>query len=178
MVQRPDELTDADIERVLAVLRTGSFDSVELEVDGVRIVASNAPTRTAPKTVVNPPASVVRPEPPVASPPHPTQQPTSPTVPLAERSEVSAEETVASPEFVTAPMAGIFYRRPSPDAAPFVEVGAAVPAGETIGLIEVMKLFTAIKADRPGILTEFLAADGEQVVKDQPLIRLGAEQAT
>lgn len=63
-----------------------------------------------------------------------------------------------------APFPGVFYRRPSPDAAPFVEPGSAVDAGTTIGLLEVMKQFVEVKADVAGKVVEVRVED-EQVLE-------------
>lgn len=60
---------------------------------------------------------------------------------------------------VIAAIPGIFYRRPAPDKAPFVEVGDAVEAGQTIGLIEIMKQFTEVRTETAGVLTAFSAED-------------------
>jgi acetyl-CoA carboxylase biotin carboxyl carrier protein len=65
---------------------------------------------------------------------------------------------------VTAPMPGTFYRRSDPDADPYVEAGDTVAADDTIGLIEVMKQFTEVKAGADGTVEEF-AADNEGSVK-------------
>jgi acetyl-CoA carboxylase biotin carboxyl carrier protein len=56
---------------------------------------------------------------------------------------------------VQSPLPGIFYRRPAPEQPPFAEVGSAVMAGQTIGLVEVMKQFAEIKAGVSGTLTDF-----------------------
>lgn len=60
---------------------------------------------------------------------------------------------------IVAPLPGIFYRRPAPDKAPFVEVGARVEVGQTIGLIEIMKQFTEVQADAAGVLASFEVED-------------------
>lgn len=64
---------------------------------------------------------------------------------------------------IQAPVPGVFYRRPSPDEDPFVEPGANVSADDTIGLIEVMKQFSEVKAGEDGVLKEFLV-ENEGVV--------------
>ena len=66
-----------------------------------------------------------------------------------------------------APMVGTFYRAPSPDAPPFVEVGSAVDIGQPLCVIEVMKLFTTIYADRAGTIAEIPIGNGELVEFDQ-----------
>lgn len=71
-----------------------------------------------------------------------------------------------------APMTGTFYRSPSPQDPPFVEEGQEVEAGATIGLIEVMKLFTTIEAPHPGRVVRILAGNAETVQADQPLFEI------
>lgn len=66
------------------------------------------------------------------------------------------------------PLPGTFYRRPAPDKPSYKEDGDAVAAGDTIGLIEVMKSFNEVKADRAGTIT-FIAENEEPVMAGQPL---------
>ncbi|MBK0866735.1 MAG: biotin carboxyl carrier domain-containing protein [Saccharopolyspora sp.] len=73
---------------------------------------------------------------------------------------------------VSAALPGVFYRRPSPDQDPFVEVGGAVREGETIALIEVMKTFTEVKAESAGTIGRFLLDDGDEVEAGQELIEV------
>src|SRR5688572_5712387 len=74
---------------------------------------------------------------------------------------------------VKAPMVGTFYRSPSPDAKPFVEVGQAVKEGETICIIEAMKLMNEIEADASGAVKAILVENGQPVEYGQPLFILG-----
>jgi acetyl-CoA carboxylase biotin carboxyl carrier protein len=67
---------------------------------------------------------------------------------------------------------GTFYRRPSPDAAPLVEIGSEIDEGATVGLVEVMKQFSEIEATAKGRVTEILAEDGEPVDAGQVLMRI------
>ncbi|MEZ3159499.1 acetyl-CoA carboxylase [Microbacterium sp. BWT-B31] len=64
---------------------------------------------------------------------------------------------------ITAAIPGIFYRRPAPDKAPFVEVGDTIEAGQTIGVVEIMKQFTEVRAEAAGVLTAFHAEDSGMV---------------
>jgi acetyl-CoA carboxylase biotin carboxyl carrier protein len=64
---------------------------------------------------------------------------------------------------VSTPMPGVFYRRPSPDADNFVEPGDSVTEGQTIGLIEIMKSFSELKASSDGVLKEFLVGNEDEV---------------
>lgn len=70
---------------------------------------------------------------------------------------------------VCSPMVGTFYRAASPTAAPFVEVGQTVNAGDTLCIIEAMKLMNEIEADHSGVVKEILVANGEPVEYGEPL---------
>ena len=74
---------------------------------------------------------------------------------------------------VKAPMVGTFYRSPSPDAKPFVEVGQAIKEGDTICIIEAMKLMNEIEADASGVVKAILVENGQPVEYGQPLFILG-----
>lgn len=69
-------------------------------------------------------------------------------------------------------MPGTFYRRPDPESDPYVEEGDEVSAGDTIGLIEVMKNFNEIKAEEDGRVSKFLVEDEEAVDAGQELVEL------
>lgn len=71
---------------------------------------------------------------------------------------------------ILSPMAGVFYRSPSPDAAPFVQEGDHVSHGDTVGLIEAMKLFNEIPAPASGTILRFLVDSEDRVEADQPII--------
>ena len=74
---------------------------------------------------------------------------------------------------VKAPMVGTFYRSPSPDAKAFVEVGQAIKEGQTICIIEAMKLMNEIEADATGVVKAILVENGQPVEYGQPLFILG-----
>jgi acetyl-CoA carboxylase biotin carboxyl carrier protein len=73
---------------------------------------------------------------------------------------------------VRAPLVGTFYRAPQPDAPPFVTPGDQVEEGDTLGIVEAMKLMNEVTADCTGRVVEILAGDGEPVEYDQPLMVL------
>ena len=73
---------------------------------------------------------------------------------------------------VKSPMIGTFYRRPSPDAEPFAEVGAAVEPDTVVCIIEAMKVMNEIKAEISGVVTEILVEDSRPVEFGQPLFRV------
>ena len=83
----------------------------------------------------------------------------------------AAPETPAEPEghVVKSPMVGTFYRSSAPGAKPFVEIGQSVNAGETLCIIEAMKLLNEIEADQGGVVKSVLVENGQPVEYGQPL---------
>ncbi len=82
---------------------------------------------------------------------------------------VAAAEPVISGHVVKAPMVGTFYRAPNPSSPAFVEVGTAVKEGDSLCIIEAMKLLNEIEADKTGVIKEILVENGEPVEYGQPL---------
>lgn len=82
------------------------------------------------------------------------------------------EEMRPSEHIISAPAYGIFHQRPAPGSSPFVMVGDKVGKGQQVGLMESMKVFSAIEADASGTVMELLASDGEEVDAGAPLLRL------
>jgi len=85
---------------------------------------------------------------------------------------VSADPAAATGNAITAPLTGVFYLSPSPQAPPFVQVGSVVAAGDVIGLIEAMKLFNEIRTTHGGRVRKILATSGQLVRAHAPLIEL------
>ncbi|MDH7570475.1 MAG: acetyl-CoA carboxylase, biotin carboxyl carrier protein [Armatimonadota bacterium] len=104
-------------------------------------------------------------------------QPAAAAAPLAPQlSQLGAQKAEdASLVPIVAPMTGVFYRSPAPGEPPFVEVGDMVEEGQVIGLIEAMKVFSEVPADRSGRVVAIPAKSGELVHQDQPLILLAPE---
>jgi acetyl-CoA carboxylase biotin carboxyl carrier protein len=73
---------------------------------------------------------------------------------------------------VNAPLTGIFYRSPTPQAPPFVQVGSQVNEGDVVGLIEAMKLFNEIRATKGGKVRRIIIENGQLVRAHQPIIEL------
>lgn len=103
-----------------------------------------------------------------------TQQQPLPTPSAAPAPQVAAEEVKEekhSPkgEYITSPMVGTFYRAPSPDSPPFVKVGDTVSKGQTLCIIEAMKIFNEIEAEFDCKILDILVEDGQPVEYDMPL---------
>ncbi|MEO8119728.1 MAG: acetyl-CoA carboxylase biotin carboxyl carrier protein [Rhodoferax sp.] len=82
---------------------------------------------------------------------------------------VAAPAPVATGHTVKSPMVGTFYRSASPGAKVFVEVGDSIKAGETVCIIEAMKILNEIEADQSGTVTQILCENGQAVEYGQPL---------
>ena len=102
------------------------------------------------------------------------QQP-APVAPPVSAPAVAAPAAAApasSTHAVKSPMVGTFYRSPSPGAASFIEVGQKVNAGDTVCIIEAMKMMNQIQADKSGVVEAIFIEDGEPVEFDQALISI------
>jgi len=93
--------------------------------------------------------------------------------PAGSGAQAAAEdEAIPEGELVRAPMVGTFYGAPSPDAEPFVSLGQRVTEGETMCIIEAMKMFNQIEAEASGTVVAILVENGQPVEFDQPLFVL------
>lgn len=102
----------------------------------------------------------------------PPQQITiSPQIPPAAPEKKPADVT-SSAHKLRSPMVGTMYTSPSPDAPSFVSLGQSVKIGDTLCIIEAMKMFNEIEADRAGTITAILVANGDPVEYDQPLFTI------
>jgi len=108
----------------------------------------------------------------VVAAPAPAPAPPAEARPAAGAAPVSEPEPAQEGHVVKAPMVGTFYRSPSPDAKVFVEVGQAVKEGDTICIIEAMKLMNEIEADASGTVKAILVENGQPVEYGQPLFIL------
>lgn len=93
----------------------------------------------------------------------------APATPVAPATPTAAVDTAADGHTVKSPIIGTFYRKPSPDKPNFVEVGDRVAEGDTLCVIEAMKLFNEIEAETSGTIVKILVDDSTPVEFDQPL---------
>ena len=98
----------------------------------------------------------------------------APAAPAATAAEPATKpEPVVEGTTVTSPMVGTFYRAPNPGAEPFVKVGDHVEAGQTLGIIEAMKLLNEIEAETSGTIKEICVENAQPVEFGQPLFIIG-----
>jgi acetyl-CoA carboxylase biotin carboxyl carrier protein len=108
-----------------------------------------------------------------AAPAAPSAAPALSAPPMHAREDVGAAEDVVTGNTVKSPMVGTAFLSPQPDAKPFVEVGDAVKAGDTLLIVEAMKVMNPITAPEGGVVKKILIADGQPVEFDQPLVIIG-----
>jgi acetyl-CoA carboxylase biotin carboxyl carrier protein len=141
------------VKKLIELLEESNLTEIEI-VEGEESVRLSRGSSLAPPPQYQLPA---------ASPPSP---PPAAAPPPAQREE---EAAIPEGEVVRSPMVGTYYASPSPEAEPFVALGQKVSEGETLCIIEAMKMFNQIEADQSGTVVAILAENGQPVEFDQPL---------
>lgn len=137
------------IKKLIEMLEESGLAEIEIREGEESIRISRASSVPAPAPVVQPPSNPTAPQ---------------PEAPTASTPAVGAPEPKVPPgQVVVSPMVGTFYRAPSPGAAPFVEVGSQVNAGDTLCIIEAMKMLNEIESDRSGVVRAILKENGQPV---------------
>lgn len=157
-----------EIATLVELFETSNWDELHVEIDGLQLFLSTDPharltSSTAPLVVAPVAAGSAVPVAEAVVP--------APRKPAEHKPEPHAEVLFAESNMtaITAPNLGTFYRAPKPGAAPFVEIGQAVDVDTDICLLEVMKLFTTVKAGTKGILRKVCVNDAEMVEFGQTL---------
>ncbi len=151
-----------EIREILRAMEATGASELTLETPDYKIQIKRGPAEMPARVAATPPAL---PSLPAESAPKET-----PAEPVKE--EAAPEETADDcPNCVTikAPIVGTFYRRPAPDAEPYVKEGDRVEKGQVLCIIEAMKLFNEIESEVSGIVRKILVEDGAPVEYGQPL---------
>jgi acetyl-CoA carboxylase biotin carboxyl carrier protein len=162
------ELTHEDVRKIVELVdRATHLDEIEIVYGEFRLhVRRSGSGETGIRKVTATP--VASPDADAASSPTPVDG----RHPAAPADRALSEGEVA----VRAPMLGTFYRSPSPNDRPFVEVGQRVKEDDIVCLIEVMKLFSSIRAGIDGVVARFLVENGALVEYDQPVIVIARDR--
>jgi acetyl-CoA carboxylase biotin carboxyl carrier protein len=155
------------IKKLIDLLEESNLAEIEIKEGEESVRLARTPTGGAPVSYAPAPTYAEAPRPAQAMP---MQSPVE-----AATGGRPAEGGPALPDghVVRAPMVGTFYASPSPDKPAFVSVGQAVKAGETLGIIEAMKMFNPIEADIAGTVLAIQCESGQPVEFDQPLFVIG-----
>ena len=154
------------IKKLIDLLEESNLAEIEIKEgeESVRLARVPKGALTAPAPVVH---HVAAPAP--AAPAMPMQSP----VEAATGGSHKPHADLPAGHVVRSPMVGTFYASPSPDKPAFVSVGQAVKAGETLGIIEAMKMFNPIEAEVAGTVVAILCESGQPIEFDQPLFVIG-----
>ncbi|PKO46525.1 MAG: acetyl-CoA carboxylase biotin carboxyl carrier protein [Betaproteobacteria bacterium HGW-Betaproteobacteria-22] len=145
------------LKKLIDLVEESGISELELTEDGEKVRISRNFTSSAPAQHYAPIHYA-----PQQATPAPAAAPAAEAAPVVEEGHA-----------VKSPMVGTFYRAPSPDAKPFVEVGDAVAVGDTLCIIEAMKLLNEIESDKAGVVKKILVDNGQAIEYGEPLFIIG-----
>lgn len=155
-----------EIKQLIKIVEKSDIDELELEEDGRKIrISKNSKAGAVPSPINGMPNPLFY---------QPQMPPPAASVPPASASVPTAPSTSAAPDTdkyleVRSPMVGTFYRSPAPDADPYVEVGDTVSAGDTVCIIEAMKLMNEIETEVSGRIAKLMVENAQPVEFNQVL---------
>ena len=140
------------IQAIITMMKENDLAEFSVEEDGLKIHIKRSPDSAQPTVTVSGPV--------IARAPAAAAAPVTAPIP-----DLPAEEL----KYITSPMVGTFYRAPSPEAPPYVEIGKAVEEDTVVCIIEAMKVMNEIKAETKGVVSEVLADNSKPVEFGQKL---------
>lgn len=151
-------MNEGKLRKLLALFHDSDLEELEIQHSfwhgtRIRLTRNRAPSLVAPAAPV-----------PIA--------PSTPAAPTAPAAPTPAEKTDDGLHEVLSPMVGTFYQAPSPEADPFVREGDRIESGQTLCIIEAMKILNEIPADVRGEVVEILVGDGQPVEYNQALLKI------
>ena len=146
-----------EIRKLVGLLEEKNLSVFELEVEGLKVKISRN----------SPPAAPTAAPAPAAAPAAMT-----PEAAAAAEARIQAAEAAMGHHMITSPMVGTFYRAPDPTSAPFVDIGDVVKKGQTLCIIEAMKLMNEIEADAEGTIVEIYVDNARPVEFGQKLFAI------
>lgn len=152
------------IKKLIELIEDSDITELEIKEGEEAIKLRRGATAVAP--VISAPAMPVAPAPSASA--------AAPEMAIASETTKSSDSSGhdSSGHIVHSPMVGTFYEAPSPDAAPFAKVGQSVKAGETLCIIEAMKMMNQIESDKSGTIQAIHVDNGQPVEFDQPLFTI------
>ncbi len=155
--------TDFDrIRELIAIADESGAAEVEIEADGVRVLVRQYASSALPTAQAERVSVITESIPSTAIPPASNPETSSP--------ETSTESGERSGTPILSPTPGTFYGKASPDADPFVRVGERITKGQTVCIVEAMKLMNEVESEVDGVVLEIVVNDGDAVEYDQPLL--------
>jgi len=163
-----------EIQDLLDFISKSGLDEVNLETSEIKLKVKKNVSAKIRQNIIQAPNSpmphdstaLVAPTPAYQQQPEKGNQSEKASAPSSEDTEKDKESNYVS---IKSPMIGTFYRSSNPDADPFVNVGDRVSAGQTVCIVEAMKLFNEIESEHSGTIVKVLVEDASPVEYDQPL---------
>ncbi len=155
------------IKALIDLLEKSNLSELEIK-EGEESVRLSRQMQPGPMMVAAP-----MPAPQYAEPARPASTATPALAATAQEAQPKAAKEVPEGHTMRSPMVGTYYASPNPDAPPFVKIGQAVKAGDTLGIIEAMKMFNPIEADVSGIIRAILVEGGQPIEFDEPMFIIG-----
>lgn len=152
-----------DVKRLIELANKNDLSVLEIETKKGRRIRIEKNKPVAPAVAFN----ATAPAPAVAT--APVQAPVAETTPVQQSAPTQVSASKPSGKTIKAPMVGVFYKAASPEAEPYVTVGKTVKKGDTVCIIEAMKLMNEIQAEEDGTIKEILVKDGDIIEYGQPL---------
>lgn len=162
-----------ELKRIIRLVESSGIEELEIEQEGVRVRVrkGSGVTQTFLADRFLPPPAGYPPDLQKIYPAYSTSPET--TSPGREPVMVPEDEAAQNATVIKSPMVGTFYRSPTPDSLPFIQVGSIVQPDTIVCILEAMKVMNEIKAGLHGKVTEILAENSTPVEFGQPLFRLG-----
>jgi acetyl-CoA carboxylase biotin carboxyl carrier protein len=166
-------ISTAELTQIVRAFADSDLRELRLQVGGVDLLVSRNEHVDGPAQPARAAAAVAPAAPPAAA----REDAVTPAGPAASPAAAPAADAAAAGDHagliaVRSPAVGVFYRRPGPDKPPFAEVGATVAAGDAVGTIEVMKMFTTVTSDVAGTVAEICVEDASLVEYGQVIVYL------
>lgn len=155
-----------DIRRLVKLVESSGIDELEVEIEGTRVrIGKHTAAQTSGQSMIQPFYYPQLPSLPATAPSTPSQGVVAETTPTPSKAPPKGIE-------VSSPMVGTFYRAPSPEAPPYVQIGDRVKPGQVLCIIEAMKLMNEIEAEVSGKIAEIFIENAQPVEFGQALFRI------
>ena len=163
----PSSSIEARVDRLAEVLRRHELNEIEIEEGGVRIYVRRG--GGAELAFAAPVSHAVGP---ASHAPAPSSSGTPAAAPSPSSPGGSVDTSDGNVAYVTSPFVGTFYRAPSPDMSPFVDVGTRIKKGQVLCIVEAMKLMNEIESEIEGSIVQMLVENGQAVEYGEPLFKI------
>ncbi len=170
-----------ELKKLLEILSDSEVTKFEMEKEGIKLKLSRGSLTETPIVQMTPPPApdfqrqIIPAAPPASAVPAQQAAPAPAPAPAAEDTATKGDDDILNQDgihIVTSPIVGTFYRKPNPNADPFVDIGDHVKDGQTLCIVEAMKLMNEITADAGGEIVKIFNDDAQPVEFGEPLFAI------